>query len=180
MEIVTALIISGLTALFIALPFFIKSQKSASDFDEDIAEDPVLKRLKALHIQKDSLYSAIRDIDLDFGLGKLTQEDYDDLRRKYRLEAASVLKEIDSITNSSGAVDLDSEIEVEISKSRTGFHNKSLEDELEEEIKKARTIEPTGFSAPSSPSCPSCGTGIEEDDLFCSKCGEKLAKAQRV
>lgn len=133
-----------------------------------------------LEVQKDSLYSAIRDIDLDHGLGKLTQEDYDDLRRKYRLEAASVLKEIDSITNSSGLQDLDSEIEAEISKSRTTATESSLEDEIEKEISSARTGQPSVFSAPASLSCPACGSEINADDLFCSKCGEKLAKAEGV
>lgn len=180
MEIVTALIISGLTALFIALPFFLNSKKSSSDFDEEITEDPVLRRLRMLEVQKDSLYSAIRDIDLDHGLGKLTKEDYDDLRRKYRLEAAEVLKEIDSITNQEGSQNLDSEIEAEISKSRTKAHGKSIEDEIEQEVSRARVGQPSVFSAPASLSCPACGSTISADDIFCSKCGEKLAKAESV
>lgn len=180
LEIVTALIISGLTALFIALPFFLKSKNSANDFDEERQEDPALRRFRKLEVQKDSLYSAIRDIDLDFGLGKLTKEDYDDLRRKYRLEAAEVLKEIDFISNSSGLQDLDSEIEAEISRSRTKAQGMSLEDEIEKEISSARTKHPSVFSTPRSLSCPACGSEISADDIFCSKCGEKLTRAESV
>lgn len=180
MEIVTALIISGLTALFIALPFFLKTRNSAKDFEEESTVDPVLERLKALEGQKESLYSAIRDIDLDYGLGKLTQDDYDELRRKYREEAASVLKEIDGITKDAGASDLDAEIEAEIRSTRAGAQQSSEEDEIEKEISLARKNAHSGFSAAIVASCPGCGNEIHEDDLFCSKCGEKLTKVQRV
>lgn len=179
MEIVIALIISALTAVFIALPFFLNRGRNNSDFEDEVAKDPVLERLRLLEGRKESLYSAIRDIDLDFGLGKLTKEDYDELRRKYRAEAAVVLRQIDGITEGSGAQELDAEIEAEIKKSRGAPTTSPQEDDIEKEILAARKSAPSEFSPPSSPGCPGCGSEIKHEDLFCSKCGAKLAGAEQ-
>lgn len=136
--------------------------------------DPVHKRLKALHARKESLYSAIRDIDLDYGLGKLTEGDYEELRQKYRVEAASVLKEIDALAKDPVAGGLDAEIESEIKKTRTAVSHNPQENEIENEILKARKSIHSEFSAPKGLSCKECGNTYTEDDLFCSKCGAKL------
>lgn len=177
MEIVIALVISGLTALFIALPFFLNKGGSAGRNTgelENLPPDPALERFNTLQVQKESLYSAIRDIDFDFGLGKLTAEDYEELRQKYRIEAASVLKDIDNITNDSGTATLDSEIEAEIKKSRGVENTVSEEDEIENEILRARKPAQSEFTARTTISCPDCGHESLQDDLFCSKCGAKL------
>ncbi|MCG8650831.1 MAG: hypothetical protein MI861_13415, partial [Pirellulales bacterium] len=138
MEIVIALVISGLTAVFIALPFFLSRGKDVSDFEDEAVKDPVLERLRLLEGRKESLYSAIRDIDLDYGLGKLTKEDYDELRKKYRSEAAVVLREIDGIAEGRGTQDLDAEIEAEIKRSRRAPAKDPQDDDIEKEILAAR------------------------------------------
>lgn len=171
MEIVTALVISGLTALFIALPFFLGRRDDGSN-DNKTSSHPALKRLEALQGRKESLYSAIRDIDLDYGLGKLTVEDYEELRQKYRFEAASVLKEIDAITQGSG--ELDAVIEDEIQKARGVSSRNSEEDEIEMEVLRARAPARAEFSARTKLICPKCGHESLQHDLFCSKCGVKL------
>ena len=175
MEIVTVLFISSLTALFIALPFFLSNRnKGLVDIDVNETADLVLERLKALQGRKDSLYSAIRDIDLDYGLGKLTEDDYRELRKKYRVEAASVLKEIDAITKEPFAGALEAEIEDEIKKQRNVVSKNTEEDDIENEILQARKPAQAGFSAPKNFSCTECGNACSDEDIFCSKCGAKL------
>ena len=174
MGIVTALVISGLTALFIALPFFIRSGKGLAGNETKSQADAMLERLKALEGRKESLYSAIRDIDFDYGLGKLTAEDYEELRKKYRIEAASVLKEIDEITQDSETGDPGAGIEEEIQRARGLSSRNAEEDEIEMEILRARAPTRAEFSARTKLSCPKCGHESLQDDLFCSKCGAKL------
>ena len=50
----------------------------------------------ALLREKDRLIDEIKDIDLDYGLEKLGESDYRELRQKYRLKAAKVIKELES------------------------------------------------------------------------------------
>ena len=50
---------------------------------------------KNLLMEKDQLLNEIKDIDLDYGLEKLGENDYKKLRQKYRLKAAQVIKKIE-------------------------------------------------------------------------------------
>ncbi|HSC35488.1 MAG TPA: zinc-ribbon domain-containing protein, partial [Thermodesulfobacteriota bacterium] len=123
---------------------------------------------------KDSLLTAIKDIEFDYGLGKLSREDFEELHGKYRAEAAGLLKEIDSLGAGGPADggDEDEELEKEIRAERSKFAFSYDEDEeLEKEILRAREV-----SWNDSPAryCPKCGSGSGAEDLFCSKCGAKL------
>ena len=53
--------------------------------------------LDALVAQRDGAYQAIRDLDFDFQLGKLSSTDYETLRERQKAHAASVLQEIDAL-----------------------------------------------------------------------------------
>lgn len=169
------LFISALTALFVALPFFVgKRSGGFTDVEEGGTINPVLERFRALEARKDSLYSAIRDIDLDYGLGKLTEDDYRELRQKYRVEAASVLKEIDAMTKEPLTDGLEADIEDEIKGRRAVIYQNTEEGEIENEILRARKQAHAGFSAPKNLICTECGNTYTNEDIFCSKCGAKL------
>ncbi len=175
MEILIVFFISGLTALFIALPFFLGNKSGGlADVETGGTVDPILEHLKALQGRKESLYTAIRDIDLDYGLGKLTEEDYEELRQKYRIEAASVLREIEGITKDSGTGSIDADIEEQIKKSRSVSSQNPEEDDIENEILQARKSAQSEFSVPKNLSCTDCGNTYTDEELFCSKCGAKL------
>ena len=55
-----------------------------------------LDALEALYAQRDSAYVALRDLDFDFQLGKLSQNDYQALRERYKTRAALALQQIDA------------------------------------------------------------------------------------
>ena len=45
--------------------------------------------------KKDFVYSAIRELDIDYNMGKLSIEDHEGLRKEYVAEASVVLDELD-------------------------------------------------------------------------------------
>ncbi|MGI9535141.1 MAG: hypothetical protein ACR2NW_09330 [Thermodesulfobacteriota bacterium] len=47
--------------------------------------------------KRDLVISEIRDIDFDYGLGKLNLNDYNEIKNKYRYRAAEIFKKIDEI-----------------------------------------------------------------------------------
>ena len=53
---------------------------------------------EALKLQerKDAALLAIHDVDFEYAAGKMTEEDFNDLRKHYKEEAVNVLKEIDA------------------------------------------------------------------------------------
>ncbi len=173
METILALAIALLAALFISMPFFFKSKTAAGD---EYFPDPRAEKAKELGSRKDSLLTAIKDIEFDYGLGKLSREDYEELHGKYRSEAAGLLEEIDSLgagAEADGGDDDD--IEKEIRAQRGKFVSSYDDEELEKEILRAREASwndgPERF-------CPKCGSGCARDDLFCSKCGAKLNQTE--
>lgn len=165
MNIIIILIITVFVAIYIALPFFFR-RKELDTFpsESEVAhQDPIIEKLKNLNNQKDSLYAAIKDIEFDYGLGKLSQEDYQELNAKYKNEAASVLKEIDSIEKEGGVNTLDQELEQEILAYRKS--STISDSDIENEI--------SAFRA-NNQNCPSCGAEYNSEDSYCSKCGAKV------
>jgi hypothetical protein len=58
------------------------------------AEDPA----HLLRIERDILYQAIHELDLDYAAGKLSEADYRGLRAKQEAQAVAILKAIDAAT----------------------------------------------------------------------------------
>ncbi len=56
-----------------------------------------------LLLRKATLYQSIRELDLDYQMGKLSDEDYHDLRRDYEAEAASILARLDALGHKAGS-----------------------------------------------------------------------------
>ncbi|MGH7849563.1 MAG: zinc-ribbon domain-containing protein, partial [Thermodesulfobacteriota bacterium] len=133
------------------------------------------EKSKELGSRKDSLLTAIKDIEFDYGLGKLTREDYEELHGKYRSEAAGLLKEIDSLGAGAEAEGGYEDLEREIRAQRGKYVSSYDDEELEKEILRAREA---SWNESPERYCPKCGSGRAQDDQFCSKCGAKLNQTE--
>jgi NADH pyrophosphatase NudC (nudix superfamily) len=170
LEIILALVIALLAALFISMPFFFKRKTAGGD---EYFPDPRAEKSKELGSRKDSLLTAIKDIEFDYGLGKLSREDYEELHGKYRSEAAGLLKEIESLgAEAEGGYE---DLEREIRAQRGKFVSSYDDEELEKEILRAREA---SWNEGPERFCPKCGSGRAQDDQFCSKCGAKLNQTE--
>ncbi len=79
------------------------------------ADDPSASVRAGLLRQKDTLYTAIRDLVFDFQTGKVDQQDYVELRQQLEREAVQVLRLLD--TSAPGAA-LDAALEQHIARLR--------------------------------------------------------------
>lgn len=112
-----------------------------------------------LKIEKDEIYSAIKEMELDYKMGKLSEEDYLDLREKYRAKAVGSLKRMDELEEKGGpSEDVEDEIEKEVLAIR-GDHRKVRS-------KRGKAL-----------FCTQCGKRRSPGDRFCSWCGVRLAKS---
>jgi len=136
MEYILILIIVLCVSAYICYPFFIKSSNEVL-FEEEKKDYSERKKgeLEMLEDDKLELYSAIKEIDFDYEMGKLSDEDYKQLRQNYVYDAAQVLKQIEKYTNESDKSVVD-ELEQEMKMAR--HEVKTKEDELELEMKKQR------------------------------------------
>jgi hypothetical protein len=60
------------------------------------------ERLAELEARKEAKYREIRDAELDYRTGKLSQEDHRTLDRSLRREAIAILEEIDGVMEEDG------------------------------------------------------------------------------
>ena len=107
-----------------------------------------------LVLQKEMLYSAIRDLDFDFQTGKVDQKDYAELRQQLEKEAVQLLRQLDA---ADPLVALDYEIEHQVLALRR--HSVS-----------------TVYGS-SRESCFSCGAPLENGENFCPGCGQTLRRS---
>lgn len=157
--ILAAIIVIGIIA-FIAYPLFTPAR-------EEMEETP--GALDGLAAQRDSAYDAIRDLDFDFQMGKLSQVDYAALREKYKSRAALALQQIDAL----GGNGTGKKIEEQVAQLRAAkcAAAPSADDDVEREIARLRA----GKGAASELRCGNCGTPYKIGDTFCAKCGNRLA-----
>jgi len=112
-----------------------------------------------LEHQKEEAYAAIRELEFDQNMGKISKQDFEMLKKQYMLEAVEYLKKIDEwqATPSSGK---------EIGEA-------NIMDEIEREVSALRN---TGESKELDVFCVRCGTKSSSLKRFCSSCGAKIAR----
>lgn len=114
----------------------------------------------ALLAERERLLRALRELDFDYALGKVPEEDYPALRAELLRRGGEVVRKLEAMKvavapiapeqPASASVLSDDEIEMLIAQRRSERHEKT-----------------GGF-------CPQCGKPVLASDRFCSRCGQAL------
>jgi hypothetical protein len=168
--ILIAVLVIGVIA-FIAYPLFNTPRTEISDAPN---------ALESLVAQRDSTYDAIRDLDFDFQMGKLSQADYAALRDKSKMRAAQILKQLDELGENGNGTDTEAQIEAQVAQLRHAKADdieaqvaqlrRAKTDDIEAEVARVRAAR----SKPVETFCAHCGTPYQLGDQFCARCGNKL------
>lgn len=124
-----AAIISAL--VYILFPLYKKNQS----FSWLIPEDQTFSYLKE---RKTTVYTNLKDLDFDYSIGKIAEQDYLRIRSEFKQEAAQILTQMD---------DLDQWVEKELSK-------------REQDLPKLICSSCTGILSQDAKYCPQCGIKI--------------------
>jgi hypothetical protein len=125
----------------------------------DIAQDPLSERARAvLEREKALALRALKELEFDRSMGKLSQADFDEMAGRLRARALSFMKQLDE--DASG-------------------YRSVIERELQARLASA-PAKPEPEPAHSAPrTAPSdsctCGTANDPDAVYCKRCGTKLA-----
>lgn len=92
MAIFIELLIITVVSFVVGYPLFTNKKRKISG-DENFDRNG----LPHLLIQKEVAYATLKDLDFDFRTGKLSEEDYQELKACYREEALNILEKIDKI-----------------------------------------------------------------------------------
>lgn len=137
--------------------------RPAAAIVDDTASDLVARR--------DSLYSTLAELQMDYEMGNLSPADHQQLEEKYKEKAVVVLREMDLATE---GAELDTIIEREVAKRRRAPRRQAeAEQDIEKEVQALRQARPAAARA----ACPKCGAKLAAEAKFCSECGTALAVA---
>lgn len=108
---------------------------------------PRARKLAELNLQKEAIYSSIRDLDFDFRMGKLPEEEHERLARDYKAQAAGILATVERLAG----------------KVREG--NQAV-----------LSGTPGASTQADVVVCPDCGAEHRQLDSFCAHCGRRLGR----
>ena len=169
-----------LVGLYVARPLFdSRKEKLVS------ASDTADHERSTLLAERDRILTALWELDFDYTLGKIPEEDYPPQRAALLQRGVGVLRQLDALEPESGLGDTEERLKAAIAARRleSGSVNGQAgaaaspailglqEDGFEVMLanrRRARQEKATGF-------CPKCGQPVHKSDRFCPKCGAKTA-----
>lgn len=177
----TMLAITAGASVYVAWPLLM-GRTRAEDFLGSEADETLLQRLM---FQRDTTYSAMKELEFDAAMGSLTEEDFQQLQARYKRKAVAILKRIDDVkAGRPSSKQVLAEVEDEPQWTRETTHPERLssgdrdldvEQEIEAYRSRSRGQPGTGASAARAAACPACGHPVaDEDARFCGRCGETL------
>ncbi len=155
MELILAAVLLAIVMAVLAYPLYAARPRMR------LATDGTLGDLVA---QRDGVYATLRDLELDYQLGKLDEADYRSLREKNLARAALLLQQLDA-------------------RRGTNADRQAQSDEIEREVAALRQNSSLKTSAPVNGNgagsvagyCTRCGRPYQQGDRFCGKCGHAFA-----
>jgi hypothetical protein len=119
---------------------------------KDLPEPEPVSPFAHLDERKAAIYENLRDLQFEYRLGKLSDEDYQSTKKDLQKELAAVLAEVDRLR-------------AELNAGGVG--------RVAEQVSKAapKPKEPAGFV------CPSCGAKFKDRLRFCGECGKPMKVA---
>ena len=105
------------------------------------------KRRKELEREKQALLKALKELDFDHEMGKVSDKDFNEISTTYRARAIRVMRQLDDA-------------------------GRDYETMIEKDLAVRKTQSPS--AAPKPDGCGKCGTRNDADAEFCKKCGSKL------
>ncbi len=141
-------------------------------------------RLAELMGQKDTVLKSIKDLEFDYQVGKITDEDFERFNLRLRRQAVGLLQQIEQVSPVTAS--LDDQVEMLIARKHkvqrapaaNGHTPASAEDPLEMLISRKRKVTPKTGAVPATETdtkavgfCVECGTALAPQHKFCANCG---------
>jgi len=122
---------------------------------KDLPEPEPLSPFLHLDERKAAIYENLRDLQFEYRVGKLSDQDYQNTKQDLQKELASVLAEVDALKAQLAG--------------QAGQVGQAVPPALQEQIV---PITPNAFL------CSSCGAKFEKQLKFCGECGKPMGVAQ--
>ncbi len=188
----TAILVLAATALLMAISSLWTSLQVIAGEGAASSEDTAILSAPGSEFeQKQALLRALKDLDFERSMGKISEEDYVELRDRYRSRAKAVLQTLDRELEP---------VRAEAEKlAETYLRSKGIEPASPTSKPQARESDepaaapeparssllaptsdrPKGEPAEPTRKCPSCSALNDLDAAFCKKCGSRMEQSPR-
>lgn len=136
-------------AAYVIRPLVVGGGEKVTEVDHHLSE---------LQAERDRVLSRIQELDMDFTMGKILEQDYRSQRDELMVYGAKVLKELDAL----------------VGLETSPVEPVSVDDEIESAVARIRG---TGQSQAQG-FCPTCGAEVQKGDRFCTHCGTALKEGE--
>ena len=170
MQLVSIFLVLGIAvfvALYLYAPFLERRARRVTAEEHEVS---------TLLAERERALNALQELDFDYKLGKVPEEEYPAQRLMLLQKGAQVLKRLDELTPQNVQADQqDADIEQAIASRRRKMKTSAsslTDDEIESMVvnrRKRRASKTAGF-------CPKCGKAVMASDKFCPSCGRVLVQ----
>jgi len=168
-----------LVGMYLYAPFTQKRTRRVVEEDHD---------LSALMAERDRVLSSLQELDFDFKLGKIPDEDYPTQRANLLQKGADILRKLDEMAPGSTQVDTETRIEKAVAPlvslkapketsavaARRADASNAKPKLSDEDIESMIASRRKGRKGKSAGFCPKCGKPVMTTDRFCPSCGKSL------
>lgn len=166
MQLVSFFLVLGIAVfvgLYLYAPFLERRARRVTEEEHE---------LSTLLAERERTLSALQELDFDYRLGKVPEEDYPTQRASLLQRGAEILRQLDVLTPQTSQNDSDARLERDIaSRRRKTAAGSMTDDDIESLIAKRRA----GRTTKSAGFCPKCGKAVMTSDKFCPSCGKALS-----
>jgi NADH pyrophosphatase NudC (nudix superfamily) len=163
LTVVLAALIS-LLAIYFAVSPLLQPGRATLVLDDD--------KMVELLGRKDAALQAIKDLEFDYRVGKMSQEDYQRLDQRLRRQAIGLLQQIEKVAPASAS--LDEELEGIIAQFRQTSAGQSR---AGQGVAGQAAPIPVVSIPQATRFCTECGKPVEAGHKFCAYCGAPIAQA---
>lgn len=158
-----ALFLLVFVGLYLYAPFLERRARRVTAEEHEIS---------SLMAEREGTIASLQELDFDFKLGKVPEEDYPVQRTLLLQRGADVLRRLDELMPKRQQADADARIERAVAARRKKQADPNASDEDLEALiaarRRGRKTKAAGF-------CPKCGKPVMAADKFCPSCGKALA-----
>ena len=158
-----------LVGMYLYAPFSGRTRRSTVGREEH--------EVSSLMAERDRMINALQELDFDFKLGKVPEEDYPAQRTALLQKGADILRKLDELRPASASdTNAEARLEKAVAARRADAAAPAAQaaisdDDIESMLaarRKQRKDKSAGF-------CPRCGQAVLVSDRFCPSCGKSLA-----
>ena len=168
MQIVSVIFSLGiliLVGVFLYAPFLERRARRVTEEEHETS---------SLLAERERVVNSLQELENDYQLGKVPEEDYPVQRTNLLQKGADILRKLDELEPVKAQNDKDARIERALAarrKNGSSSEGTLTDDEVESMIASRRK----GRKAKSAGFCPMCGKPVMTSDKFCPSCGKTLS-----